>query len=80
VQLKEEYIDGVMAKDNPMQLSRTVLTGKISKQEQYKALLNKIFHQETLVEYLRDSIKDNISKMGFDIKNIVELKKEDQIG
>jgi hypothetical protein len=79
VQLKEAYIDGVMLKDNPMQLSRTAIVGKILHQKQYKELLNKIFHQETLVEYIRDSIKDNISKMGYDIKNIIELKKEDHI-
>lgn len=78
--LKDAYIDGVMDNNNPMQMSRSVMTGKISKQADYKALMTKIFHQETLVEYLKDSIKENVSKMGFDIKNIIELKKEDQIG
>ena len=78
--LKDAYIDGVMDNNNPMQMSRSVMTSKISKQADYKALMTKIFHQETLVEYLKDSIKENVSKMGFDIKNIIELKKEDQIG
>ena len=78
--MKDSYIDGVMERDNPLQLSRTVLTSRISKQDQYKALMNKIFHQETLVEYLKDSIRENVSKMGYDIKNIIELKKDDQIG
>ena len=78
--IKDAYIDGVMEKENPMQLSRSIITNKASKQEKYKDLLNKIFHQETLVEYLKDSIRENVSKMGFDIKNIIELKKDDQIG
>jgi hypothetical protein len=79
VELKDSFINTVMNKDNPLKLSKAVISNKLETQGDYKDLQKKIREQELLVEYLDSSVNKIFSQMGFDFKNLVELMKMEQL-
>jgi len=79
VEAKDTYIQNKMLKDNPLNLSKSVIANKAETQMEYKALQKSIKEQELLVEYLDSSVNKIFSQMGFDFKNLVELMKMEQL-
>jgi hypothetical protein len=79
VELKDNFVNNVMNKDNPLKLSKAVISNKLETQGDYKELQKKIREQEILVEYLDSSVNKIFSQMGFDFKNLVELMKMEQL-
>ena len=79
VELKDNFINNVMNKDNPLKLSKAVMANKLETQGDYKNLQKRIKEQEILVEYLDSSVNKIFSQMGFDFKNLVELMKMEQL-
>ena len=79
VELKDSFINNVMNKDNPLKLSKAVISNKLETQGDYKELQKRIREQELLVEYLDSSVNKIFSQMGFDFKNLVELMKMEQL-
>jgi hypothetical protein len=79
VELKDNFVNSVMNKDNPLKLSKAVISNKLETQGDYKELQKKIREQEILVEYLDSSVNKIFSQMGFDFKNLVELMKMEQL-
>lgn len=79
VELKDNFINNVMNKDNPLKLSKAVMANKLETQGDYKELQKRIKEQEILVEYLDSSVNKIFSQMGFDFKNLVELMKMEQL-
>ncbi len=79
VELKDNFVNNVMNKDNPLKLSTAVISNKLETQGDYKELQKKIREQEILVEYLDSSVNKIFSQMGFDFKNLVELMKMEQL-
>jgi hypothetical protein len=79
VELKDSFVNNVMNKDNPLKLSKAVISNKLETQGDYKELQKKIREQELLVEYLDSSVTKIFSQMGFDFKNLVELMKMEQL-
>lgn len=79
VELKDNFINIAMNKDNPMRLSKLAMANKLESQTDYKNLQKKIKEQEILVEYLDSSVNKIFSQMGFDFKNLVELMKMEQL-
>jgi len=79
VELKDNFVNNVMNKDNPLKLSKAVIANKLETQGDYKELQKRIKEQEILVEYLDSSVNKIFSQMGFDFKNLVELMKMEQL-
>ena len=79
VELKDNFVNNVMSKDNPLKLSKAVIANKLETQSDYKELQKRIKEQEILVEYLDSSVNKIFSQMGFDFKNLVELMKMEQL-
>jgi hypothetical protein len=79
VELKDSFVNNVMNKDNPLKLSKAVISNKLETQGDYKEIQKKIREQEILVEYLDSSVNKIFSQMGFDFKNLVELMKMEQL-
>ena len=79
VELKDNFVNNVMNKDNPLKLSKAVIANKLETQGDYKNLQKRIKEQEILVEYLDSSVNKIFSQMGFDFKNLVELMKMEQL-
>jgi hypothetical protein len=79
VELKDNFVNNVMSKDNPLRLSKAVISNKLETQGDYKELQKRIKEQEILVEYLDSSVNKIFSQMGFDFRNLVELLKMEQL-
>jgi hypothetical protein len=79
IELKDNFVNNVMNKDNPLKLSKAVISNKLETQGDYKGLQKRIREQEILVEYLDSSVNKIFSQMGFDFKNLVELMKMEQL-
>jgi hypothetical protein len=79
VELKDNFVNNVMSKDNPLKLSKAVISNKLETQGDYKELQKRIKEQEILVEYLDSSVNKIFSQMGFDFRNLVELLKMEQL-
>jgi len=79
VELKDNFVNNIMNKDNPLKLSKAVIANKLETQGDYKELQKRIKEQEILVEYLDSSVNKIFSQMGFDFKNLVELMKMEQL-
>lgn len=79
VDLKDNFVNNVMNRDNPLKLSKAVISNKLETQGDYKELQKKIREQELLVEYLDSSVNKIFSQMGFDFRNLVELIKMEQL-
>lgn len=74
VDAKNEYIEKAI-QNTPIQLSKAKINRSIESDEKYKQLLEEIHSYESLIQYLDININKNLTSMGFDIKNIVELLK-----
>lgn len=79
VELKDNFVNNVMNKDNPLKLSKAVIANKLETQGDYKNLQKRIKEQEILVEYLDSSVNKIFSQMGFDFRNLTELMKMEQL-
>jgi len=79
VEAKDFYIQNKLAKDNPLNLSKSVIANKAESQMEFRALQKSIKEQELLVEYLDSSVNKIFSQMGFDFKNLVDLMKMEQL-
>ncbi len=79
VEDKNSYIQNKIVKDNPLNLSKSVIANKAETQIEYKALQKSIRDQELLVEYLESSVNKIFSQMGFDFKNLVDLIKIEEL-
>jgi hypothetical protein len=79
VELKDNFVNNIMSKDNPLKLSKAVIANRLETQGDYKELQKRIKEQEILVEYLDSSVNKIFSQMGFDFKNLVELMKMEQL-
>ena len=79
VEAKDFYIQNKLAKDNPLNLSKSVIANKAESQMEFRALQKSIKEQELLVEYLDSSVNKIFSQMGFDFKNLVDLLKMEQL-
>jgi hypothetical protein len=76
---KDNFLNNVMNRDNPLKLSKAVISNKLDSHEEYKALQRKIKDQEILVEYLDSNVNKVFSQMSFDFKNLIELMKMEQL-
>jgi hypothetical protein len=76
---KDNFVNNIMNTDNPLKLSKAVISNKLESQIDYKTLQKKIKYQEILVEYLDSSVNKIFSQMGFDFKNLIELMKMEQL-
>lgn len=79
IEIKDNFLNNVLSKDNPLKLSKAVIANKLETQGDYKNLQKRIKEQEILVEYLDSSVNKIFSQMGFDFKNLVELMKMEQL-
>ena len=76
---KDNFLNNVMNRDNPLKLSKAVISNKLDSHEEYKSLQRKIKDQEILVEYLDSNVNKVFSQMSFDFKNLIELMKMEQL-
>jgi hypothetical protein len=76
---KDQYVNSVMNKDNPLKLSKAAVASNIDSREEYRQLKEKIKEQELLVEYLDYVVNKIFSQIGFDFKNLVDLIKMEQL-
>lgn len=79
IDYKDNFVNNIMNNDNPLKLSKAVISNKLESQMDYKTLQKKIKYQEILVEYLDSSVNKIFSQMGFDFKNLIELMKMEQL-
>jgi len=79
IDAKDDYINGIMDKDNPLNLSKAVLSNKAERNKDFKSIKKKIKEQELLVEFLDSAVNKIFTQIGFDFKNIVELMKMEQL-
>lgn len=79
IELKENFLNGALLKDNPLKLSKAVVASKLETQADFKNIQKKIKEQELLVEFLDGAVNKIFTQIGFDFKNIVELMKMEQL-
>lgn len=79
VEIKENFLNNALQKDNPLKLSKAVVASKLESQMDYKSIQKNIKEQELLVEFLDGAVNKIFSQIGFDFKNIVELLKMEQL-
>jgi hypothetical protein len=79
VEIKENFLNNALQKDNPLKLSKAVVASKLESQMDFKSIQKKIKEQELLVEFLDSAVNKIFSQIGFDFKNIVELLKMEQL-
>lgn len=79
IELKENFLNGALLKDNPLRLSKAVVASKLETQADFKNIQKKIKEQELVVEFLDGAVNKIFTQIGFDFKNIVELMKMEQL-
>lgn len=76
-QLKKNITKEVIA-TSPVKLSQSAAEQAAERHESLSALTAKIKELDLIIEYL-EKVEKTMSQMGFDIKNIVELQKMEQL-
>lgn len=76
-QLKKDITMEVIA-TSPVKLSQSAAEQAAERHESLSALTAKIKEYDLIIEYL-EKVEKTMSQMGFDIKNIVELQKMEQL-
>lgn len=76
-QLKKNITKEVIA-TSPVKLSQSAAEQAAERHESLSALTAKIKEYDLIIEYL-EKVEKTMSQMGFDIKNIVELQKMEQL-
>lgn len=75
--LKKEITVEVIA-TSPVKLSRSAAEQAAERHESLSTLTSKIKELDIIIEYL-EKVEKTMSQMGFDVKNIVELMKMEQM-
>ncbi len=76
-QLKKNITKEVIA-TSPVKLSQSAAEQAAERHESLASLTAKIKELDLIIEYL-EKVEKTMSQMGFDIKNIVELQKMEQL-
>ncbi len=71
---RDTFIDQSI-QNSAIELSKVKVSRKVEADPKYKQITEEINDYQTLIHYLDQNINRNLTSMGYDIKNIVELMK-----